>query len=46
VTLARGAAASGGPTTWTEAFHLSAVLVGLGLALVVLGILLHPQTAT
>ena len=46
VTLARGAASSGGPATWTEAFHLSAVLVGLGLCLVVLGILLHPQTAT
>ena len=45
VTLARGAS-SGGPATWTEAFHLSAVLVGLGLGLVVLGVLLHPQTAT
>ena len=45
VTLARGASPSTGPATWTEAFHLSAVLVGLGMCLVLLGVLLHPNTA-
>lgn len=34
---------SGGPATWTEAFHLSAALVGLGLTLVVVGIALDPR---
>ena len=32
-------------TSWTDAFQLSAVLVGLGVCLVVLGIALHPQTS-
>jgi hypothetical protein len=36
-------ALSGGPANWTEAFHLSAALVGVGFALVLLGILLHPR---
>ena len=34
------------PATWSEAFHLSALLVGLGFALVLLGIVLHPTTAS
>lgn len=38
--LARGA-----PATWTEAFHLSIVLVGFGLCLVLLGVVLNPRTA-
>lgn len=35
--------AAGAPASWTEAFHLSALLVGLGFALVLLGVLLHPR---
>lgn len=34
---------SGGPANWSEAFHLSATLVGIGFALVLLGILIHPR---
>ena len=37
--------AEGRPATWGEAFHLSALLVGLGVALVLLGIALHPETS-
>ena len=40
-----GSTASSGLTTWTEAFHLSAVLVGFGVCLVLLGVVLHPRTA-
>jgi hypothetical protein len=35
---------STGLASWTEAFQLSAVLVGLGVCLVLVGVLLHPQT--
>ena len=35
----------GGPATWTEAFHLSALLVGLGMCLVLLGVALHPRAS-
>jgi hypothetical protein len=38
-------AASAAPATWTDAFHLSAVLVGLGVCLVLLGIVLNPRTS-
>lgn len=31
--------------SWSEAFHLSALLVGLGLGLVLLGIALNPNTS-
>lgn len=41
--LARGRA--DGPATWTEAFHLSALLVGLGMCLVVVGVVLHPRAS-
>jgi hypothetical protein len=41
---ARGASA-GGPASWTEALHLSALLVGLGLGLVLLGVALDPRTS-
>jgi hypothetical protein len=34
-----------GLTSWTDAFQLSAVLVGFGICLVLLGVLLHPNTA-
>jgi len=34
--------APGGLATWSEAFHLSALLVGLGLSLVLVGIALSP----
>ena len=37
--------ATSAPATWTEAFHLSAVLVGLGMCLVVLGVVLNPRTS-
>ena len=40
---ARGASA-GGPASWTEALH-SALLVGLGLGLVLLGVALDPRTS-
>lgn len=36
---------AGGPRSWTEAFHLSAVLVGLGLFLVALGVAIDPRTS-
>jgi hypothetical protein len=38
-------ASSGAPATWTDAFHLSVVLVGLGMCLVLLGVLLNPRTS-
>ena len=43
----RGAIRSspGGPATWAEAFHLSALLVGLGMCLVLLGVALHPRAS-
>ena len=44
--IAAGEGSSGRPVTWTEAFHLSALLVGLGVCLVLLGIALHPRTTT
>jgi hypothetical protein len=31
--------------SWSEAFHLSALLVGLGIGLVLLGIALNPNTS-
>lgn len=34
-----------GPATWTEAFHLSALLVWLGVCLVVVGIVIHPRAS-
>jgi hypothetical protein len=40
--IARGAPTNG-PRSWGEAFHLSALLVGVGLFLVFLGIVLHPR---
>ncbi|HEX3292090.1 MAG TPA: hypothetical protein VHR46_11905 [Gaiella sp.] len=42
--VARGDPATGaaGLGSWTEAFHLSALLVGVGLLLVLLGVVLHP----
>jgi hypothetical protein len=42
--IARGAATTG-PRSWAEAFHLSALLVGLGLFLVLLGVALHPEAS-
>jgi len=39
---ARGAETSG-PRSWAEAFHLSALLVGVGFLLVLIGIVLHPR---
>ena len=45
VTLTRRGGSSAGPATWSEAFHLSALLVGLGMGLVLLGVVLHPTTA-
>jgi hypothetical protein len=36
-------AAATSPHSWAEAFHLSALLVGVGLFLVLLGIVLHPR---
>ncbi len=39
----RGRTVAGRPTTWTQAFHLSATLVGIGFALVLLGVALHPR---
>jgi hypothetical protein len=38
-------ATAGSPATWTEAFHLSAILVGLGFCLVLLGIAVNPRTS-
>jgi hypothetical protein len=40
-----GRVASGGLATWSEAFHLSALLVGLGIGLVLAGIVLSPQAS-
>jgi hypothetical protein len=40
--LMRRGGSSGRLTSWSEAFQLSATLVGLGLGLVLLGVLLHP----
>ena len=40
--IARGAATTG-PRSWGEAFNLSALLVGVGLFLVLLGVVLHPR---
>ena len=34
---------SGGPANWSEAFQLSATLVGIGFALLLLGVLIHPR---
>jgi hypothetical protein len=34
---------TGGLATWSEAFHLSALLVGLGIGLVLVGIALNPN---
>ena len=42
--IASGAATTG-PRSWAEAFHLSALLVGVGLFLVLLGIVLHPRAS-
>ncbi len=42
--LVRGAATTG-PRSWAEAFHLSALLVGVGLFLVLLGVVLHPRAS-
>lgn len=39
------AATPGAPRSWTEAFHLSAALVGLGLFLVALGVAIDPRTS-
>jgi hypothetical protein len=41
----RRATTSAGPASWSEAFELSAVLVGIGLALVLLGVLLNPNAS-
>ncbi len=35
----------GGLATWSEAFHLSALLVGLGISLVLVGIMLSPRAS-
>ncbi len=42
--IARGSPSTG-PRSWAEAFHLSALLVGVGLFLVLVGIVLHPRAA-
>lgn len=42
--IARGAVATG-PRSWTEAFNLSALLVGIGLLLVLIGVVLHPTAS-
>jgi hypothetical protein len=36
---------TGGLATWSEAFHLSALLVGLGIGLVLVGIALNPNAS-
>ena len=41
---AAAGASSSGPATWGEAFHLSALLVGFGLCLVLLGVAVNPRT--
>lgn len=45
--IARGDRATGaaGLASWTDAFHLSALLVGVGVLLVVLGVVLHPTAS-
>ena len=43
--LSGTSAAASGLTTWADAFQLSAVLVGYGICLVLLGVVLHPRTA-
>ena len=35
----------GGLASWSEAFHLSALLVGLGIGLVLVGIALNPRAS-
>ena len=42
--IARGADA-GGPRSWAEAFHLSALLVGVGFVLVLIGVVIHPRAS-
>jgi hypothetical protein len=42
--IARGTPSTG-PRCWAEAFHLSALLVGVGLFLVLLGVVLHPRAS-
>ncbi len=42
--IARGAATTG-PRSWSEAFNLSALLVGVGMFLVLLGVVLHPRVS-
>lgn len=42
--IARGASTTG-PRSWAEAFNLSALLVGVGFFLVLLGIVLHPRAS-
>lgn len=42
---ATGRVAPDGLATWSDAFHLSALLVGLGLGLVLAGIALSPQAS-
>lgn len=37
--------APGALATWSEAFHLSALLVGLGLCLVLVGVALNPNAS-
>ena len=43
--LMRRGGSTGRLTSWSEAFQLSATLVGLGLGLVLLGVLLHPTAS-
>ena len=43
--LMRGGGSTGRLASWSEAFQLSAALVGLGLGLVLLGVLLHPTAS-
>ena len=45
--VARGDPETGaaGLASWTQAFHLSALLVGAGVLLVLVGILLHPTAS-
>ena len=33
------------PSSWRDAFQLSAALVGLGMALVLVGVVLHPRSS-
>jgi hypothetical protein len=40
-----GRDATGGLSSWSEAFHLSALLVGLGIGLVLIGIALSPRAS-